>query len=136
MDYDNDIDAHCSDVMFFFQAEDGIRDAEVTGVQTCALPIYAVAVTYTLNGGYGCGVTVAGLGFLLNNEMDDFAAKPGDPNIFGLVQGERNAIQSNKRPLSSMAPTIVLRDGKLFLVVGAPGGAYIPSAVTQVGGAI
>jgi len=91
----------------------------------------AVAVTYTLNGGYGCGVTVPGLGFLLNNEMDDFAAKPGDPNMFGLVQGERNAIQPNKRPLSSMAPTIVLRGGKLFLVVGAPGGSYIPSAVMQ-----
>ena len=92
----------------------------------------AVAVTYTLNGGYGSGVTVPGLGFLLNNEMDDFSAKPGEPNMFGLVQGERNAIQPGKRPLSSMTPTMVLRDGKLFLVVGAPGGAYIPSAVTQV----
>jgi gamma-glutamyltranspeptidase/glutathione hydrolase len=92
----------------------------------------AVAVTYTLNGGYGCGVTVPGLGFLLNNEMDDFAAKPGVPNMFGLIQGERNAIQPNKRPLSSMVPTIVLRDGKLFMVVGSPGGSTIPSAVMQV----
>jgi len=92
----------------------------------------AVAMTYTLNGGYGSGVTVPRLGFLLNNEMDDFASQPGQPNMFGLVQGERNAIQPNKRPLSSTVPTIVLRDGKLFLVVGAPGGSFIPSAVTQV----
>jgi gamma-glutamyltranspeptidase/glutathione hydrolase len=92
----------------------------------------AVAVTYTLNGGYGSGVTVPGLGFLLNNEMDDFAAKPGEPNMFGLVQGEGNAIQPGKRPLSSMTPTIVLRDGKLFAVLGAPGGSRIPTAVLQV----
>jgi gamma-glutamyltranspeptidase/glutathione hydrolase len=92
----------------------------------------AVAVTYTLNGGYGSGVTVPGLGFLLNNEMDDFAAQPGSPNMFGLVQGEANAIQPNKRPLSSMVPTIVLRDGKLFMLVGSPGGSRIPSAVLQV----
>jgi gamma-glutamyltranspeptidase/glutathione hydrolase len=92
----------------------------------------AVAVTYTLNGGYGSGVTVPGLGFLMNNEMDDFAAKPGEPNMFGLVQGEANAIQPGKRPLSSMTPTIVLRDGKLFAVLGAPGGSRIPTAVLQV----
>jgi gamma-glutamyltranspeptidase/glutathione hydrolase len=92
----------------------------------------AVAVTYTLNGGYGSGVTVPGLGFLLNNEMDDFAAKPGSPNMFGLVQGEANAIQPNKRPLSSMVPTIILRDGKLFMLAGSPGGSRIPSAVLQV----
>ena len=81
----------------------------------------AVAVTYTLNDGYGSGVTVPGLGFLLNDEMDDFAAQPGSPNMFGLIQGEANAIQPGKRPLSSMTPTIVTRDGKLFMVVGAPG---------------
>ena len=92
----------------------------------------AVGVTYTLNGGYGCGVTVPGLGFLLNNEMDDFAAKPGTANMFGLVQGEANAIQPGKRPLSSMVPTIVLRDHKFFMIAGAPGGARIPSAVMQV----
>jgi gamma-glutamyltranspeptidase / glutathione hydrolase len=91
-----------------------------------------VALTYTINGGYGDGVTVAGLGFLLNNEMDDFAAKPGQPNMFGLVQGEANAIAPRKRPLSSMTPTIVLREGKPFLVLGAPGGARIISGVTQV----
>jgi gamma-glutamyltranspeptidase/glutathione hydrolase len=92
----------------------------------------AVAVTYTLNFGYGDGVTVPGLGFLLNDEMDDFAAKPGSPNGFGLVQGEANAIQPNKRPLSSMTPTIVTRDGKLSLVVGTPGGPTIINTVLEV----
>jgi len=92
----------------------------------------AVAVTYTLNFGYGDGVTVPGLGFLLNDEMDDFAAKPGTPNGFGLVQGEANAIQPNKRPLSSMTPTIVTRDGKLSLVVGTPGGPTIINTVLEV----
>jgi gamma-glutamyltranspeptidase/glutathione hydrolase len=92
----------------------------------------AVAVTYTLNGGFGNGITVPGLGFLLNNEMDDFASKPGTPNMFGLVQGEANAIQPGKRPLSSMTPTIVLKDGKLFMTVGAPGGSRISTAVLQV----
>jgi gamma-glutamyltranspeptidase/glutathione hydrolase len=92
----------------------------------------AVAVTYTLNGGYGNGITVPGLGFLLNNEMDDFSSKPGSPNMFGLVQGERNAIAPGKRPLSSMTPTIVVKDGKLFMTVGAPGGSRISTAVLQV----
>jgi gamma-glutamyltranspeptidase / glutathione hydrolase len=92
----------------------------------------AVAVTYTLNGGFGNGITVPGLGFLLNNEMDDFASKPGTANMFGLVQGEANAIQPGKRPLSSMTPTIVAKDGKLFMTVGAPGGSRISTAVLQV----
>lgn len=92
----------------------------------------AVAVTYTLNASYGNGVTASGLGFLLNNEMDDFSAKPGSPNLFGLVQGEANAIQPRKRPLSSMTPTIVLRDGKLYLVLGSPGGPTIINTVLQV----
>jgi gamma-glutamyltranspeptidase / glutathione hydrolase len=92
----------------------------------------AVAVTYTLNGGYGNGITVPGLGFLLNNEMDDFAAKPGTPNMFGLVQGEANAIAPGKRPLSSMTPTILVKDGKLFMTVGGPGGSRISTAVLQV----
>jgi len=91
-----------------------------------------VAVTYTLNGAYGSGVTVPGAGFLLNNEMDDFAAKPGSPNQFDLVQGEKNSIAPGKRPLSSMTPTIILKDGKPFLVLGAPGGPTIISAVLQV----
>jgi gamma-glutamyltranspeptidase/glutathione hydrolase len=92
----------------------------------------AVAVTYTLNDGYGSGVTAARLGFLLNNEMDDFAAKPGEPNAYGLVQGEANAIQPRKTPLSSMTPAIVLRDGKLYLVVGSPGGPTIINTVLEV----
>ncbi len=92
----------------------------------------AAALTYTINGGYGSGVTAPGLGFLLNNEMDDFTAKPGEPNMFALVQGEGNIIQPRKRPLSSMTPTIVLRDGKLHLVLGAPGGGRIITGVTQV----
>lgn len=92
----------------------------------------AVAFTYTINGSYGCGVTVPRLGFLLNNEMDDFTVKPGTPNMFGLIQGEANSIQPLKRPLSSMTPTIVTRGGKLFMVLGAPGGSRIITGVTQV----
>jgi gamma-glutamyltranspeptidase/glutathione hydrolase len=91
-----------------------------------------VAVTYTLNGGFGSGVTAAKLGFLLNNEMDDFAVKPGVPNMFGLVQGEANAIQPRKHPLSSMVPAIVLRDGKFYLALGSPGGPTIINTVLQV----
>src|SRR5438552_11502275 len=85
----------------------------------------AVAITYTLNGGFGNGITVPGLGFLLNNEMDDFASKPGVPNMFGFVQGEANTIAPGKRPLSSMTPTIVLKENKLFMALGAPGGSAI-----------
>jgi gamma-glutamyltranspeptidase / glutathione hydrolase len=92
----------------------------------------AVAVTYTLNNGYGNGVTVPGLGFLLNDEMDDFTSQPNSPNLYGLIQGEANSIAPGKRPLSAMAPTIVLRDGKPFLVLGAPGGPRIITAVLQV----
>jgi gamma-glutamyltranspeptidase/glutathione hydrolase len=92
----------------------------------------AVANTYSLNNGYGSGVTVEGAGFLLNDEMDDFAAKPGAPNMFGLVQGEANAIAPNKRPLSSMTPTMVLQEGKLCLVLGSPGGGTIINTVLQV----
>jgi gamma-glutamyltranspeptidase/glutathione hydrolase len=85
----------------------------------------AVAVTYTLNGYFGAGVMAADTGFLLNDEMDDFTSKPGVPNMFGLVQGTANAIAPGKRPLSSMAPTIVLHDGHMFLVLGSPGGSRI-----------
>lgn len=92
----------------------------------------AVAVTYTLNNGYGNGVTVPGLGFLLNDEMDDFTSKPNSPNLFGLIQGAANAIAPGKRPLSAMTPAIVLRDDKPFLVLGAPGGPRITTAVLQV----
>lgn len=92
----------------------------------------AVAVTYTLNNAYGSGVTVPGAGFLLNDEMDDFTAKPGEPNMFGLVQGDRNSIAPSKRPLSSMTPTIILKNDKPFMVLGAPGGPVIITAVLQV----
>src|SRR5665213_1715649 len=92
----------------------------------------AVAVTYTLNNGFGSGVTATGLGFLLNDEMDDFAAKPGEANSFGLIQGETNAIAPHKTPLSSMCPTIVTKDGKLYLVLGSPGGPTIINSVLQV----
>ena len=91
-----------------------------------------VEVTYTLNAGFGSGVTAPGLGFLLNDEMDDFAGKPGTPNLFGLIQGEANAIQAGKRPLSSMTPTLLVRDGKPYLAVGAPGGSRIINGVLQV----
>ncbi|MBV9302615.1 MAG: gamma-glutamyltransferase [Acidobacteriaceae bacterium] len=92
----------------------------------------AVAVTYTLNDSYGNGITVPGLGFLLNNEMDDFAAKPGEPNMFGLIGGDANAIEPGKRPLSSMTPTIIAKNGNLFMVVGAPGGSRITTGVLEV----
>ncbi|MER9116138.1 gamma-glutamyltransferase [Mesorhizobium sp. M0954] len=85
----------------------------------------AVAVTYTLNGSFGAGVVAAGTGILLNNEMDDFTQKPGVPNLYGLVQGEANAIAPKKTPLSSMSPTILAKDGKPFMVIGSPGGSRI-----------
>jgi gamma-glutamyltranspeptidase/glutathione hydrolase len=92
----------------------------------------AVSVTYTLNSGFGSGVTAHGLGFLLNDEMDDFTVKPGVANEFGLIQGEPNAIAPHKTPLSSMTPTIVTKDGKLYLVVGSPGGPAIINSVLEV----
>jgi gamma-glutamyltranspeptidase/glutathione hydrolase len=92
----------------------------------------AVAVTTTLNDDFGSRVTAGGLGFLLNDEMDDFASKLGAPNGYGLVQGPANAIGPGKRPLSSMTPTIVVKDGKLFLVLGSPGGSQIISTVANI----
>ena len=91
----------------------------------------AVSVTTTLNGGYGSRTVVAGAGFLMNNEMDDFSVKPGVPNMFGAVGQEANAIAPNKRMLSSMTPTIVLKDGKPWIVLGTPGGTTIPTSVYQ-----
>ncbi|OGU09419.1 MAG: gamma-glutamyltransferase [Geobacteraceae bacterium GWC2_58_44] len=91
-----------------------------------------VSCTYTLNDNYGSGVTVPGAGFLLNNEMDDFTSKPGAPNLFGLIHGKANAIAPGKRPLSSMTPTIVLRDNKPWFAIGGPGGPRIINAVFQV----
>ena len=92
----------------------------------------AVAVTTTLNDSFGSRVTAEGLGFLLNDEMDDFAAKQGVPNAYGLIQGPANAIGPGKRPLSAMTPTIVLKDGKLFLVLGSPGGPTIITTVANI----
>lgn len=92
----------------------------------------AVSNTYTINSSYGNKIVVDGAGFLMNNEMDDFSSKPGSPNQFGLVGSEANSIQPGKRMLSSMSPTIVLKNGKPFLITGAPGGATIITAVLQV----
>lgn len=92
----------------------------------------AVSNTYTLNGSYGSGVTIAGLGVLMNNEMDDFTTAAGKPNVYGLIQGSANAITPGKRPLSSMSPTMVFKEGKLMLVTGSPGGPTIINTVLQV----
>ena len=92
----------------------------------------AVAVTYTLNLAYGSGIVAAGTGILLNNEMDDFAAKPGVPNAFGLIGGDANAVGSGKRPLSSMTPTLVFKDGQPVLITGSPGGSHIITTVLQI----
>ncbi|SUA64985.1 Gamma-glutamyltranspeptidase precursor [Oligella urethralis] len=91
----------------------------------------AVAVTYTLNLNFGSGIVAGNTGILMNNEMDDFSSKPGVPNAFGLIGGKANAIEPNKRPLSSMSPTMVLKDGKPWLVTGSPGGARIITTVLQ-----
>lgn len=91
----------------------------------------AVSLTTTLNGSYGSQVVVKGAGFLLNNEMDDFSVKPGAPNMFGLIGGKANSIEPGKRMLSSMTPTILEKDGKLFMVVGTPGGSTIMTSVFQ-----
>ncbi len=92
----------------------------------------AVAVTYTLNTYFGSGIVAGNSGILMNNEMDDFSAKPGTPNVYGLVGGEANAIQPAKRPLSSMSPTIVAKEGKTWLVTGSPGGSRIITTVLQM----
>src|SRR5215510_10560437 len=88
--------------------------------------------TFTINDSFGNKITVEGAGFLLNNEMDDFAPKPGSPNAYGLIQGESNAVAARKRPLSSMTPTIVLKDGKFLFAVGSPGGPTIINTITQL----
>jgi gamma-glutamyltranspeptidase/glutathione hydrolase len=92
----------------------------------------AVAVTYTLNFGYGSGITAAGTGILLNDEMDDFSSKSGSPNAYGLLGGDANAIAPGKRMLSCMTPTIVLKDGQVFLVTGSPGGSRIITTTLQI----
>ena len=92
----------------------------------------AVANTYTINFGYGTGLVADGTGVLLNNELDDFSAKPGTPNAYGLIGGDANAVEARKRPLSSMSPTLVLEDGRPFLVTGSPGGSRIITTTLQV----
>ena len=92
----------------------------------------AVATTTTINGGYGSYVVIGGAGFLMNNEMDDFSIKPGHPNTYGLIGGYANSINSGKRMLSSMTPTIVEKDGELYMVTGTPGGSTIITSVFQV----
>jgi gamma-glutamyltranspeptidase/glutathione hydrolase len=117
-----------------------IKAAVFTGKESNETTHYTIAdgegnivcVTYTLNGGFGSKVTASGLGFLLNNEMDDFAAKPGVPNMYGLIQGESNSIAPGKTPLSAMTPTIVLKDGKPVLALGSPGGPTIINSVLEV----
>jgi gamma-glutamyltranspeptidase/glutathione hydrolase len=92
----------------------------------------AVSNTYTLNGAFGSGVTIPGAGFLMNNEMDDFTTKLGEQNLYGLIQGPANSIAPGKRPLSSMTPTFVLKDGRLVLATGSPGGSTIITVVFEV----
>lgn len=92
----------------------------------------SVAVTYTINSFFGSGFIAGDTGFFLNNEMDDFTAKPGIPNNFGLVQGSKNKIEPGKQPLSSMAPTIVTKDNKISIITGSPGGSTIPTTILQV----
>jgi gamma-glutamyltranspeptidase/glutathione hydrolase len=89
------------------------------------------AVTYTLNSRYGCKLAVEGAGFLLNNQMDDFSASPGIPNLYGLIGGEANKIEPHKRMLSSMAPTLILKEDQPFMILGAPGGGKIITVVAQ-----
>lgn len=112
-------------------AVDIIESTETTHFSVVDNDGNAVAITTTLNGYYGCKVVVNGAGFFLNNEMDDFSAKPGVPNMFGLVGAEANSIAPEKRMLSSMTPTILEKDGKLFMVNGTPGGSTIITSVFQ-----
>lgn len=109
----------------------GYESEETTHLSVIDNQGNAVSVTTTLNNNYGSKTVVAGAGFLLNDEMDDFSAKPGSPNLFGAVGGKANAIEPGKRMLSSMAPTIVLKNNKPFLVAGTPGGTTIPTSVFQ-----
>ena len=104
---------------------------ETTHLSVCDQYGNAVAVTTTLNGHFGSSTVVGGAGFLLNNEMDDFSVKPGVPNMYGAIGNEKNAIAPGKRMLSSMTPTIVLKNNKPYIIVGTPGGTTIPTSVFQ-----
>lgn len=110
---------------------DGYESEETTHFSIVDAEGNAVAITTTLNDSYGSKIVVSGCGFILNNEMDDFSAKPGEPNLYGLIGGEANAIAPNKRMLSSMTPTIVVKGNDLFMVIGTPGGSTIITSVFQ-----
>jgi gamma-glutamyltranspeptidase/glutathione hydrolase len=111
---------------------EGYTSEETTHYSVVDAQGNAVSATTTLNGTFGTGIVVDSAGFLLNNQMDDFSVKPGYPNMYGLVGGEINSIQSGKKMLSSMTPVIVEKDGKLFLVAGSPGGSTIPTTILQI----
>jgi gamma-glutamyltranspeptidase/glutathione hydrolase len=110
------------------------EDAQTTHFSVVDRDGNAVSITYTINGidsGFGAQVIASNTGFFLNDEMDDFTSKVGAPNIYGLIQGTNNSIQPGKRPLSSMSPSVVTKDGKLFMVTGSPGGSYIITTVLE-----
>ncbi|MEP6830396.1 MAG: gamma-glutamyltransferase [Rhizomicrobium sp.] len=110
------------------------EDAQTTHFSVVDKDGNAVSITYTINGissGFGAQVIAGNTGFFLNNEMDDFTSKVGSPNLYGLIQGASNSIQPGKRPLSSMSPTVVTKDGKLFMVTGSPGGSFIITTVLE-----
>lgn len=138
MDYDS-LSITPSDSVYPLNDSD-LAEIDLTGYESEETTHYsvvdkwgnAVSLTTTLNWSFGSYVTVEGYGFLLNNEMDDFSSKPGEPNSFGLIGNEANAIEPKKRMLSSMTPTILTKDGKVVLVVGAPGGSTIITTVLQV----
>jgi gamma-glutamyltranspeptidase/glutathione hydrolase len=119
------IDPYRAGVSAELMPEPATESAETTHYSIIDSEGNAVAVTYTLNGSFGAGIVADGTGVLLNNEMDDFTAKPGTPNMYGLVQGDANAVAPGKSPLSSMSPTIVSRGGSPFMVIGSPGGPRI-----------
>ena len=119
------IDPYRAGVSAELMPEPATESAETTHYSIIDAEGNAVAVTYTLNGSFGTGIVADGTGVLLNNEMDDFTAKPGTPNMYGLVQGDANAVAPGKSPLSSMSPTIVSRGGSPFMVIGSPGGPRI-----------
>ncbi|EFO32708.1 gamma-glutamyltransferase [Roseibium sp. TrichSKD4] len=112
--------------------EFGLNSADTTHYSVVDKGGNAVSNTYTLNFSYGAGMTADGTGVLLNNELDDFSAKPGVPNAYGLIGGDANAVEPNKRPLSSMSPTLVFKDGKVLLVTGSPGGSRIITTTLQI----
>lgn len=127
----NDLKASLSSEVLPGKPEDFISE-ETTHYSVVDSKGNAVSATTTLNGTFGSGIVVDSSGFLLNNQMDDFSIKPGFPNMYGLVGGEINSVSPGKKILSSMTPTIVEKDGKLFMVLGSPGGSTIPTTVYQV----